>query len=123
VSSVESLGDLASGWRDGRIKQAVIQRILGVRRKHPELFACGSYEPIEAGSEIISFVRRDARAVVAVAAKLYPWRALAWDAPVLKVSADVPLRDILTGRPTDSLRPSELFCQLPVSILVSEMVG
>jgi (1->4)-alpha-D-glucan 1-alpha-D-glucosylmutase len=33
-------------WRDGRIKQAVIQRVLALRRQAPELFALGNYSPL-----------------------------------------------------------------------------
>ena len=33
-------------WRDGRIKQAVIQRVLTLRRREPDLFARGDYCPL-----------------------------------------------------------------------------
>ena len=39
--------DLLQTWRDGRIKQAVIRKILGLRRQVPDLFARGDYTPLE----------------------------------------------------------------------------
>ena len=33
-------------WRDGRVKQAVIQRLLTLRRQEPDLFARGDYCPL-----------------------------------------------------------------------------
>ena len=33
-------------WRDGRVKQAVIQRVLSLRRREPDLFARGDYYPL-----------------------------------------------------------------------------
>jgi (1->4)-alpha-D-glucan 1-alpha-D-glucosylmutase len=34
-------------WRDGRIKQAVIGKVLGLRRDDPNLFARGDYTPLQ----------------------------------------------------------------------------
>ena len=54
--------DLAQTWRDGRIKQALIARTLALRRSTPELFAEGSYEPLEVrgtfADHVIAFARR-----------------------------------------------------------------
>jgi malto-oligosyltrehalose synthase len=47
VSPVASVAALAGDWTDGRIKQAVIARVLAVRKKMPRLFADGSYVPLE----------------------------------------------------------------------------
>jgi (1->4)-alpha-D-glucan 1-alpha-D-glucosylmutase len=33
-------------WRDGRVKQAVVQRVLTLRRQEPDLFARGDYRPL-----------------------------------------------------------------------------
>ena len=38
--------DLAAGWRDGRIKLALTQRLLHLRRDFAGLFERGSYEPL-----------------------------------------------------------------------------
>jgi malto-oligosyltrehalose synthase len=54
----------AAAWRDGRIKQAVIARVLAARRDMPELFAEGDYLPLfatgPAADHIVAFARRRA---------------------------------------------------------------
>ncbi|MED5501686.1 MAG: malto-oligosyltrehalose synthase [Pseudomonadota bacterium] len=49
-------------WRDGIVKQAVVQRLLNLRREHPRLFSEGEYLPLEAGGayadHVIAFARR-----------------------------------------------------------------
>jgi len=56
------LGALVKNWRDGRIKQALMMRLLDVRRKNPGLFEHGSYEPLMAeggqASRLVVFGRR-----------------------------------------------------------------
>jgi (1->4)-alpha-D-glucan 1-alpha-D-glucosylmutase len=60
--AVQDVGDLATHWRDGRIKQRLITRALAVRRRRPELFTQGQYEPLEVTGEhagrVIAFARR-----------------------------------------------------------------
>ena len=41
------VGELLFNWRDGRIKQALIAQVLGVRKAHPEVFRSGRYTPLE----------------------------------------------------------------------------
>jgi (1->4)-alpha-D-glucan 1-alpha-D-glucosylmutase len=57
-----SFESLASNWRDGRLKQALIARTLALRRACPALFAEGSYEPLEVrgacADRVIAFARR-----------------------------------------------------------------
>ncbi len=62
-------------WRDGAIKQALIQRALALRQAMPDLFARGSYEPVVAdgprADHIVAFVRRrEADAILAVVPRL-----------------------------------------------------
>ncbi|MBS0539576.1 MAG: malto-oligosyltrehalose synthase, partial [Proteobacteria bacterium] len=45
-------------WRDGRLKQIVVERLLALRRAKPQLFSDGSYEPIEAPAHLVAFRRR-----------------------------------------------------------------
>lgn len=45
--NVTYIDDLAANWRDGRIKQFVIARVLAMRKKMPRLFAEGTYVPLE----------------------------------------------------------------------------
>jgi (1->4)-alpha-D-glucan 1-alpha-D-glucosylmutase len=46
-----------ASWRDGRIKQLVAHRLLTLRLSRPELFATGSYEPVDAGDHVVAFRR------------------------------------------------------------------
>ena len=34
-------------WRDGRVKQALIHRVLGLRARAPQLFTLGTYLPLK----------------------------------------------------------------------------
>src|SRR5690606_29416790 len=68
-------GDLLSGWRSGRIKQAVLARALKTRRAMPGAFMDGSYWPVQArgrrADSVLAFMRagEDGRAL-AVAPRL-----------------------------------------------------
>ncbi|MDQ7251435.1 malto-oligosyltrehalose synthase [Dongia sedimenti] len=66
---------LLAEWRDGRIKQAVIARLLQFRREHPRLFAEGSYEPLVVtgakAAHLIAFTRQvDNEALLVVVPRL-----------------------------------------------------
>ncbi|MGC5698630.1 malto-oligosyltrehalose synthase [Pseudomonas sp. NFXW11] len=54
-------GDWLAGWRDGRIKQGLIARTLGLRARCPELFRLGSYQPLpvlgEQAEHLLAFMR------------------------------------------------------------------
>ncbi|OLO02778.1 malto-oligosyltrehalose synthase [Salinicola socius] len=58
-------------WRDGAVKQAVIQRLLTLRREHPELFHEGEYLPLHAvgacAEHVIAFARRTPTLTLVVA--------------------------------------------------------
>lgn len=78
---VAALGDqdlaaLAPTWRDGRIKQALIAYLLGLRRRLPALFAEGTYEPVGIegahAARWIAFVRRHGEHRLLVAAPRLP---------------------------------------------------
>ncbi|OAJ48815.1 malto-oligosyltrehalose synthase [Pseudomonas marginalis] len=55
------LGELLFNWRDGRIKQALIAQVLGLRKAHPELFRSGAYTPLEVvgthAERVVAFAR------------------------------------------------------------------
>ena len=83
-----SLGDanlpvLASEWRNGRIKQALIAELLTLRRRVPGLFAEGSYEPVtvegRAAELMIAFVRRHGEHRLLVVAPRLPLDLLQGD--------------------------------------------
>lgn len=58
-------------WRDGRIKQDVIRKILTLRRQAPDLFARGDYSPLPVKGaleeRIIAFTRTHGRSALIVA--------------------------------------------------------
>lgn len=64
---------LAERWRDGRIKQALLRKLLAFRNSQPQLFAEGAYEPVavtgERSAHVLAFLRRhgDEAALVVVA--------------------------------------------------------
>lgn len=59
-----------TSWRDGRIKQAIIHRLLSLRRKVPDLFAHGDYSPLSVRGPMeqrtIAFTRSYGRSVLIV---------------------------------------------------------
>src|SRR5206468_6951706 len=74
----EAMSRFMRSWRDGRFKLAAVLSILALRRKEPELFSEGSYEPISAqgdrADEICAFWRQQGDAVMLVAIARFPWR-------------------------------------------------
>jgi (1->4)-alpha-D-glucan 1-alpha-D-glucosylmutase len=73
---VDHPGLLLSGWRDGRIKQYVIRRLLTLRREWPGLFAETSYRAIEVAgahaTRALAFARiaRDGDCLIVVVPRL-----------------------------------------------------
>lgn len=59
--SALDIADALDHWRDGRIKQAVIARLLAVRRTLPELFSHGDYQPVRVegpmAEHVVAFLR------------------------------------------------------------------
>ena len=53
--------ELLTHWQDGRVKQWLIQRTLGLREQYPALFAQGDYQPLvvegERAEHVIAFAR------------------------------------------------------------------
>jgi (1->4)-alpha-D-glucan 1-alpha-D-glucosylmutase len=62
LEAADSPVELATCWRDGRVKQALIARVLDARRACPELFARGDYAPLlvdgPRAAHVIAFARR-----------------------------------------------------------------
>jgi (1->4)-alpha-D-glucan 1-alpha-D-glucosylmutase len=72
-----SLAELLDSWPDGRVKLHLIWRVLGLRRKLPELFAQGTYRPLRAtgarASHVIAFVRsNDTARAITIAPRFWP---------------------------------------------------
>jgi (1->4)-alpha-D-glucan 1-alpha-D-glucosylmutase len=132
---------LLADWRDGRIKQHVIARTLALRRRHPEVFETGFYEPLEAGGaladRVVAFGRRTEREMIIVVvprlvAGLLEHQGLpcpaapAWGDTRVELSpslAEHELVEHLSERamPTSSgaLRVAHLLSDLPVAVLVA----
>jgi (1->4)-alpha-D-glucan 1-alpha-D-glucosylmutase len=128
------LEPLVSTWRDGRIKQALIARVLSLRAAQPQLFADGTYEPLEvrgAGADkLVAFARRrDAHIAVVVVPRIasaqlrnggITFDPTAWqDTTVLLPNA---LVDVFTGHRTTegSCAVHALLGRLPVALLAGD---
>jgi (1->4)-alpha-D-glucan 1-alpha-D-glucosylmutase len=113
-------------WEDGRIKMFVTWKLLELRARHADLFRDGSYEPLDAGPNVVAFIRRhnNDAALIAVprliANLVKPGRL-----PVGDVWGDATLtapgkwRNIFTGeaRHGDEIALSSLFATFPFAAL------
>ncbi len=66
---------LIGGWRDGRVKQAILHRALQARARRPELFGQGSYQPLRiegpASDQVLGFARQlGEQSVITVVSRL-----------------------------------------------------
>jgi (1->4)-alpha-D-glucan 1-alpha-D-glucosylmutase len=138
----ESLDALAATWPDGRIKQAVIARVLEVRRAAPPLFADGSYVPIAAegplARHVLAFARilGDEIAVTVVCRLTFGLRApdrlsiehARWSGTRLCLPAEcrgAQLSDAFSGTQIDrdTVGLAALLPRLPVALLVSQRIA
>ncbi len=91
-------------WRDGRIKQAILRRVLDYRRREPEVFAIGSYLPLRfegpAADHLMGLARaHEGRAFVMITTRL---------AGNLPRAREVPLADPSTWSGTSVVFPRSL---------------
>ncbi|HEX4469969.1 MAG TPA: hypothetical protein VH080_10555, partial [Gemmatimonadaceae bacterium] len=124
---------------DERLKLAVLQRLLNIRREHAALFTSGSYESIEVrgslATHLVAFLRSTDDAQLVVIAP----RLLARHVRAESVSAEwgdtaivLPealragsFRDVLRERNvhlshgSTALVPSHIFMGLPIAVLLS----
>ena len=131
------LGDLAAAdppsllrrWADGRIKLFVTQATLAFRARHPTLFSGGAYTPLDAGEQVIAFLRthEDEAVIVAVPRFLtrlvkpgvFPVGERVWSNAAPLPSPGGRWRNIYTGETIegDSLPLSRVFASFPVAVL------
>ncbi|WP_127090754.1 malto-oligosyltrehalose synthase [Aquabacter cavernae] len=125
-------------WRDGRVKQAILARLLAARAAEPALFAQGSYEPLEvegpAAERVVAFLRRHGGTTLLVVAARLSAAALGPDAGLplappaafagttLRLPENLPpFTDLLTGAPLPGEASSgdvpTLLRALPVAVL------
>ncbi|SIT39559.1 Malto-oligosyltrehalose synthase [Paraburkholderia ribeironis] len=93
------------GWRDGRVKLAVVQRVLALRAHLPELLSQSAYLPLalrgEHAANVIAFARRDGNAwAVVVASRLA--------AGLLGDDSDLPMVDPAKWADTAIEMPADL---------------
>jgi len=131
--------ELLAHWQDGRVKQAVLARLLALRAAHSALFAEGDYQPLAAegprAAHVLAFARlHRGRAVLAVASRLSArllgaspqplipyeeWRGTELALP--RVAEARTWREALTGTvfagPGDRLPVGDILARLPVALL------
>ena len=140
LDGTPDLERLVEDWRDGRVKQFVVARTLGLRKREAALFATGDYRPVEAvgdhADRVVAFLRRagDGLALVVAPRLTLPlmqgrqtplppaeaWGDTALMLPELPEGA-VPV-DVFTGRapalPSDGRLPlAELLDRFPLALL------
>ncbi len=126
---------LLANWRDGRVKQRIVTRLLADRAGSPRLYEGGDYRPVAArgarAGDLLAFAReRGSEALMVVTARLDALDTGAWTMPVGARWAGVtvpvapgPWRDILTGRRFTvgpEVEASDLLELLPVAVLRKE---
>jgi malto-oligosyltrehalose synthase len=134
-----SIASLAAHWNDGRIKQAVIRQALAARRRWPQLFADGTYVPLQAEGDaaehLLAFARLhgDTAALVVTSrlcANMLEGNAIVvpaarWEKTWLILPAELGSRqfhEVLTNRPKSIGQGSvgDLLDQLPVALMISD---
>jgi (1->4)-alpha-D-glucan 1-alpha-D-glucosylmutase len=125
--------DLVASFRDGRVKLHVLSRALRLRRAKPRVFVEGDYEPIDAGDEIVAFVRTHDTERIACLVTRFPYRVTGGRAPWacgdLWGDRTIALpegrwrdalgndREIVVGQ--NGIAAAEIFRDLPVALLAS----
>jgi (1->4)-alpha-D-glucan 1-alpha-D-glucosylmutase len=143
AAALEHQGDweeLVRQWRDGRIKQALIAKLLQLRQQHPDLFARGSYLPLTIDGPMshhgLAFWREAGSQGLLVVVPHWPSGLLgrlqeprlvesAWKgSSVLLPESGGSLADLWTGRKLDAavgrLPLAPLFSTMPVGIALSK---
>ncbi|MEA2416838.1 MAG: (1-_4)-alpha-D-glucan 1-alpha-D-glucosylmutase [Thermoanaerobaculia bacterium] len=62
-----SIDTLLRRWHDSRIKMFVTWKVLDARSRHADLFRDGTYEPLDAGPNVVAFMRRHEEDAVVIA--------------------------------------------------------
>jgi malto-oligosyltrehalose synthase len=112
----KSMAALMDDWRSGIVKQAIIERVLALRRAQPQLFDRGCYEPLVVegalSAHVVAFLRRhDDEAVLVIVPRLTK-RLLAtsdallldanlWRDTAIRLPPDLPLHDVLADFPRE----------------------
>jgi (1->4)-alpha-D-glucan 1-alpha-D-glucosylmutase len=126
------LPSLVEHWRDGRIKMALTHKLLGFRRRHPALFAQGSYSPLVVSGALaecaVAFERTTAEAAILVVVPRFisqvgiPPLGARWGETAVESNAAREWVDVLSGRKhpaTAELHLSEILADFPVAVLAT----
>lgn len=135
------LEDMATGLADGRAKLYLLWRTLERRARHPELFATGSYAPLEVRGEcaehVCAFARQhDGHAAVVAVGRWYtklsaqiadwPRTPLAWGDTQIALPSHGTYENAFTGErlvldaEPAALSTERLFARWPVALLVKD---
>ena len=121
-----SIDTLLRRWHDSRIKMFVTWKVLDARSRHADLFRDGSYEPIDAGPNVIAFVRRHEEDAVLIAVpRLVASLVKPGTFPIGEVWGDASIaisgswRNLFTGENLEGAEIAlrSLFARFPVAIL------
>ncbi|MFL5236603.1 MAG: malto-oligosyltrehalose synthase [Rhizomicrobium sp.] len=136
LATGNSPADLLQSWRDGRVKQALIAKLLNLRKQMPQLFSDGDYLPLQASGRgqdhVLAFARRAGSDHVIVAVPLRCAAACRkepmpdpqfWQDTSLILREHLQSRSwkSLFGNPVlaeDNLRCADLFGRFPVAVLI-----
>ena len=135
--------ELMAYWRDGRVKQAIISRVLAFRARAISLFSAGAYQPLKVegarADHVLAFARvhEDRAAIVAVtrlAAGLpgpadagcgYPLVAKStWEGTDIAVPRHLQGRratDVLGGQAAENRPQSGMAARLPVADVLNDL--
>ncbi len=129
-----------NAWRSGTVKQQVIWHALKLRQQHPDLFAQGSYQPLQASgacaANVLAFAREhEGKSMMTITSRLTHELLGGEASPLVPASAwsDTMVQlpgpdkgawiDVLTGRRHEAkdgkLALSDLLSVLPVALLES----
>lgn len=131
-------GELKCDWRSGRIKQALITRMLALRTQQPALFASGCYRPLRChgalGEHVLAFARgHDAQTLLVAVPRLMgasidadlAFGPDAWNETAIALPADLRghgWQCVFGGRPIENpaqLPCGSLFREMPVAALLA----
>ncbi|MEA2166505.1 MAG: (1-_4)-alpha-D-glucan 1-alpha-D-glucosylmutase [Thermoanaerobaculia bacterium] len=113
-------------WQDGIVKLFVTWKVLEAREKHAARFRDGTYEPVEAGKNVVAFIRRDENDAVLVAVpRLISSLAKSGALPLgdawgdATIAASGSWRNVFTGETHrgGEITLSRLFATFPVAVL------
>lgn len=112
-------GEAFRAWTDPMAKLALTARLLRVRRERPEMFAQGTYRPLELPPPLVGFLREgpDGRLLVAAALRHGD------HAPARLSLPPGSWREVLTEVEVEDPAAGHAFDVLPVAVFVSEALS